>query len=438
MATYTWPSTGRHCPRDVAEHATRLKADFDFVSNTANVSLFDTTSLPSGLESRISQGITKAIAEACSNGYCPKWSEFEKSNFSKVMLRNITTEAALEARDRIPLPQFRGLHESYNALHTKIATQVPPTPTAHQFVGTDAATGATSVVDLVNAARKTRKETDLARTSKKLVIIGQEEKAKDVNGEESGHDTSEEEESNMGESEDAGEGQEVTESEDGEDAPCEDGSSDYWSGIGEESEEDREIASDAGSGADENQEIVRQKKVKRTSCGKGHRAGSNSCLAKAKARNSLGFQNETASQAIEAQATPSPRVLLSIWAARTQTETSMPSPVSQDANPAEDEIKSESDQSLLEADPTQDTHADTATLLKQIEDLEKIVAARNTALPTKSSGQIKRRAGEAFADGAEAESSNMAKKRIKQEQPTREDALGSYCQPSPYIVNRPH
>lgn len=114
----------------------------------------------------------------------------------------------------------------------------------------------------------------------------------------------------------------------------------------------------------------------------------------------------------------------------------MPSPVSLDDNPAEDEIKSEPEHSLPEADPTQ-TYPDTATLLQQIEHLRKVVLARDTALQAKSSGPTKRRAGEAFEGGAEAESSNMAAKRIKQEQPTREDSMGLYRQPSPYIVNRP-
>ena len=72
MASYRWPSTGRHRPEDAVEHATCLKAEFDSVSNTANASLANTTLLPSGLESRVSIGITKGIAEAQSNGFCPK------------------------------------------------------------------------------------------------------------------------------------------------------------------------------------------------------------------------------------------------------------------------------------------------------------------------------------------------------------------------------
>lgn len=684
MTTYTWPNTGRHRPEDAVEHATCLKADFDLVSNTANVSLSKATLLPSGLESRISIGITKGIAEACSNGYCPKWSEIDKSIFSKVMLKNITTAAALEARDRIPLPQFHGLHESFNVLYPKLAKQIPPTETTHQFVGAGAgaATEATSVVDLVNAARKGDKETDSDRIPEKPVVVQPEEKTKDVNGEESGNDTSEEE---SDESEDAEEVQEVIGSKDSKsvDDFSEDGSDD-GSGSEEESEEDCETDSDAGSEEEEVQDIVREESVpninkdgsgfsttvnleieqqasvnqlegmtalelsnclssslrkflrkqqlssrvvhifgaslldngdvkvvlhaetrevvqkmvdsagwhqdlertlngspvptykvrmhdvkmnsmkfqnrkeksatirkiadanraigrgdgvspsirdicwsqywlpsggvsliveflnpeeatrtlihglywqkrrygcirpesdrvlqrcgtcqgyghldtkcsaphrcgkragqhptatcesktrKCPSCGGGHHAGNNCCPTKIEAKRSLGFLNEIASQATEtaaeAQATPSPSLRHSISAARTQTKTSMPSPVSLDDNPAEDEIKSEPDESLPKAHPTQDNYPDTATLLQQIEDLRKVVLARDTALQTKSTGPTKRRAGEAFEGGAEAESSNMAAKRIKQEQPTREDSMGLYRQPSPYIVNRP-
>ena len=685
MATYTWPSTGRHRPEDPVEHATRLKTDFDSVSNTANASLSNTTLLPAGLESRILKGITKGIAEARSNGFCPKWSEIDKSIFSKVMLKNITNEAALEARDRIPLPQFNGLHESYNALHTKLATKMPPTATIHQFVGAGAATEATSVVDLVNAAKKTSKERDRPKTSEDMVTNRPEEKAEDAIGEESGNDSSEEEECETDESEGAECDQQVIKSGGNVsgDNPSEDGSSDDGSG----SDEDSETDSDAGGEEAGDQEIFRERSVpnikrdgrgfsttvnleienqasvnrldemtapelssclswslinllheqqlssrivdisginlldngdlrvvmhaethevlqliidsadwsqklekalvcwqvptykvkmhsmeinslkfknrkekaaiikqlaeanratsevkpiirdirwsqyslprvaaslivelldpeqatraldrglcwqkkrhgceredncridrctrcqgyghlwrkcsapyrcgrcaeqhgtrtcksntvKCASCGSGHRASKRNCPNRAKARRSLGFLKEIASQGIKpiakTQATVPTPVRNSISAARTQTETSMPSPVSLDANPAEDEVKSESDRSLPEVDPTQDVYPDTATLLKKIEDLRKetedirkIVVAREIALQTTSSSRTKRRAGEAFADGAEADSSNMATKRIKQEQPTREGSMGLYRQPSPFIVNRP-
>ena len=666
MTTYTWPNTGRHRPEDAAEHLACLKADLDLVSDTANASLSNTTLLPSGLESKISIGIVNGIAEACSKGYLPKWSEIDKSIFSKVMLKNIATAAALEARDRIPLPQFFGVHESFNTLYPKFATQKPPTKTTHQFVGAGTATEATSVVDLVKAARKTNNETDLDRTSKRATIQ-QDEKAYDVIGEECGTDDSVECEESEEESED--------ESEDESEEEIEEENE-------EESEENSETGSDAGSGEGNNQEFTKEEsvpriftdgsdfsstvkleieqqasvnrlegmttlelsnylsyslrkflrkqqassrsvhissvslldtgnvkvvlyaesrealqqvvdpagwhqdfeksligstaptykirmheveinslkfqtrmeksaiirklagvnrtiahgisvspsiidirwsqysspkiaaalivefldpdqatqilmrglcwqerrhhceradgnrmllrcircqdyghlfdkcsaphqcgkcagqhptttcesqKVKCATCGGGHRAGKYKCPAKAEARRSLGFMNENASQAskplAEAQETPSSHTRHSISAARSQTETSMPSPVSLDDNSAEDEIKSEPEQSLPEADPTQDTYPDTVTLLKKIDDLRKIVVVRDTALQFKSSGPPKRRAGEAFEGGAEAESSNVAAKRIKKEQPTREDPMGLWRQPSPYIIN---
>lgn len=678
MATYKWPSTGSHRPVDAVQHATCLKTEFDSVSNAANASLSNTSRLPSGLESRISIGITKGIAEARSNGFCPKWSEIDKSIFSKVMLKNITNEASLEARDRVPLPQFNGLHESYNALHTKLITPILPTATTHQLGGAGAATEATSVIDLVNAAQKTGKEKDRARTPTNQ----QKEEIEDGNDEESGEDTDEDEEDEMDESEDATNDQKIMG--DGDSMSGDDASEEASSDDGSSSEDGSETDSDTGSEEEESQGNVREagvltiqrdesgfslggilkirhqvsvnkleamtsrefsnclssplenflreqqlapriahifiykllddgnimfsisaekrqvlqhivdsgrfsrrlerdlfgpsvstydvamskvdirmlsfenrkeksaiirqladanpairevngvqpmignicwsrkslgrlervlivkfldpeqatqalvhglywkterhgceradhsrtivrcsncqdyghrytecsapircgkcaeqhptvtctsRRVKCASCGGGHFAGRRKCPAKRKARKDLGFLNEAASQATrsttKAQVTPPKPVRQSIPVARTQTEASIPSPVSLDANSAEDEVKSESDQSLPQVDPTQDDHPDTVTLLEKIEDLRKIVLARESALQATSSGRTKRRAGEAFAGGAEAESSDMTTKRIKREKPTREGSMGLYRQPSPFIVNRP-
>ena len=185
----------------------------------------------------------------------------------------------------------------------------------------------------------------------------------------------------------------------------------------------------------------KSKKTKCASCGGGHRASNKDCPVKVKARESLEFKDVEKSKATkstaEAKATPSSRVPPSISAGRTQTEASIPSPVSLDDNPSEDEISSKSDLSLPEANPTQATLPDTPTLLKRIEDVEKVAMALKTALETKSSSGTKRRADEAFVDGAEAESSTIAAKRIKQEQPTPKNSMGLYRQPSPFIVHRP-
>ena len=140
MATNKWPHTGRNCPEDVAGHASCLKADFDLVRIAADASLSNTTQLPSELTSKVLTGIQKGIAEARSNGYCPKWSEVDKSIFSNVILKNITTEAVLTARDRIPLSQFYGLSKSYEKLRTKLHAQGFLTATPHQSVGAVART----------------------------------------------------------------------------------------------------------------------------------------------------------------------------------------------------------------------------------------------------------------------------------------------------------
>lgn len=652
MATYAWPNTGRKPPKDVTEHANCLKTDFELVDKAAIASLSNQTRLPVGLKSRISIGIKKGIAEARSCGYCPKWSEVDESIFGQVMLKSIAAEAALEARDRIPLPQFSGLHESYDALYTKIGIQVPATAAIHPFVGTDTAVGATSVVDLVNAAKSRTEETGLARTPKETVTVGQGEKASDGRSDESENDASEGE-SDMDEAEDEENGQEKIEREDSEegDDSSEDGSSVCDSDSEDDNETDSDLASeenpkqdtlrevgipyihDSGKGSEttiqlrikqqasvnrlelmkttellaclrsslkdflcgqqlsslnvqisdasgvledgnvrvviyaklhealrkivdlrgwdqvfertltgspaptykirmhkvetrtmnfrnriEKSAVIRtlacvnhvlgfirdifwsgsslpkskatlivefsspehaaqtlesglywqemrhpcemadgkcrllrcgrcqgyghlsnkcsaphrcgkcagyhatgsckSKKLKCVSCGGGHRARAMNCPVKAKARRSLGFVREIASPTTrptaEAQETPHRFARDLIPVGRTQTKTSMPSPVSLNTNTSEDEVKSKIDQSLPEANPSQDAYPDTATLLKQIEDLRKIVVTREIALQTKSSCRTKRRAEEAFAGGADADSSSMAVKRVKQ------------------------
>lgn len=426
MTTYRWPNTSRQLPEDIAEHATRLKAEFDLVNNTANVRSSHATPLPSSLESKISIGIEKGIAEASSKGFCPKWSEIDKSIFTKVMLKNISAEAAIQARDRITLSRFRGLYESYKVLHTKLTTQMPPTAIIHRFISPGAAIEAISVVDLVKAAERTNKGTDLAGNSEQGVTVWREEKPKDGHGEKSEKDSKEEERSEVEAIQHAGNGQGVKQDKDSEspnnssDGSIDDGSflrctrCQAYGHLFEQCSAPHRCGKCAGR---HSEAICKSKRVKCASCGGGHRAGVHSCPAMAEARKSLGFLNANASQAAgpvdETQATPSPRIQHSISAARTYIETSMPSPVSLCANSAEDEIKSGSDQSLPEAGRAEDAFPDTATLLKHIEDLRKIIAARDTALQSKSSGRTKRRAGEAFGDGAEHESSIMTTKRIK-------------------------
>ena len=168
----------------------------------------------------------------------------------------------------------------------------------------------------------------------------------------------------------------------------------------------------------------KSKTVKCGSCGHGHVAGSNECPAKSEARQQIQFAPKSSPHAMkpaaEAQETHSPHVRHSISAARTQTETSMPSPVSLDA--ADENTESESGHLLREANPSPDTHPDYASVKRELDDLRRMVAA----LQPRSPSRTKRQADEAFAGGAEAESSYkgvMPVKRIKKEQPSREGSI---------------
>ena len=217
--------------------------------------------------------------------------------------------------------------------------------------------------------------------------------------------------------------------------------------------------------------------VKCASCGGPHPAGDKGCRIKAKERRNLDFKDENTYEATkptaEADRTPHSDVQRSTSAGRTQTEASMPSPVSLDAESAEDDVESESkqplpevdtaegdveseskqpspqaqtaeddvesepEQSLPQVDSAQDTSAELATLRQEFEDIKKKFVALDTILQSKVSGGTKRRADEAFVNGAGAESSDMAAKRIKKEEPTQEDSMGLYRQPSLYSEDRP-
>ena len=737
MPSYSWSAPGGNCPQDAAKHANYLKADFNLVSKVADNNLSRIEELPSNLKPSILTGIEKGVAEARKNGYCPKWSKVDESIFRDVMLKNITTEAALQARDRISLDQFNLLRKSYIDLHTKLVAQLPPTATSHQSVAADAPIQATSVGGLVQSSHGTNKSVKLVQASGKPMASPQEKKGKDATEKKSDDDsseeeTSEEEESEDGESkekeskekeskekeskgkeskgQDAENGQAVTDSEDSESDSA--SSDDDSSASSSDSEEENETQHHTDSAKVETQEIFKdgtgfstvfnihiehqasvnqichmpgdrfwersssllknflQKQqlssqnmciyscslVKDTgdvrvivhaetrealrqlidsenwlqgfestlispplsrytlimhavekssmifndrvdkciiiqkleianraigdqdgerlnitdiswappslhqtgsllvefqdanhanqgvahglywrgirhaceradkegrllrcsrchayghlvakctttynkcgkcneyhktlackskirmcaSCGGGHRAGSNRCPEKIKAKKKLEFQNKDTSQAtkpaIEVARTPSSVARRSTSAGRAQTEASMPSPVSLDAESAEDDVDSDSKQHLPEieaskdnvesrskqplpevetaednvdsgskqplpqADSAQDPTTELATLRQEIEDIKKKFAALDTILQSKASGSIKRRADEAFVNGAGAESSGVAAKRIKKEEPTSEDSMGLYRHPWLYSEDRP-
>ena len=252
MALYKWPVTGTDRPQDIAKHANCLKADFDLVSKTADVSRSYSATLPSSLEPSILAGIEKGIAEARKNGYCPKWSKVDESIFRDVMLKNIATKAAPQARKRIPLDQFKGLHVSYNALHTKLVAQLPPTATSHQSVGADAPIQATSVGGLVEPSHGTNTAVKLVQSSGKTVTSPQEKKGKDVTEKKSDDDSSEEESSGEKQCEeeerkgqDANEGQAVTDSEDSESDSDSSEDSSHDSSLGGEEESARNWSKEA-------------------------------------------------------------------------------------------------------------------------------------------------------------------------------------------------
>ena len=214
--------TGDDCSQDIAKHADRLTTDFDLVSKSVDVRSSKSATLPSSLNSKILTGIEKGIAEARSNGYCPKWSKVDESFFRNVMLKNIAAEAAPEARDRVPLGQFNGLYESYKALHIKLVAQLPPNAISHQSGGADAPISGTSVSGLVDLSRGTNTALKSVRTSGKPVTGPQEKKCKDVTEKKSDNASngkvSEEGKSKQKESkgQDAGDGQAVSDSEDSE------------------------------------------------------------------------------------------------------------------------------------------------------------------------------------------------------------------------------
>ena len=151
-------------------------------------------------------------------------------------------------------------------------------------------------------------------------------------------------------------------------------------------------------------------------CGGNHRAGSPGCPAKIEAKRRLRFTVETPSH--EVHATSSQQAQHSGSALRTQPETFMPLPVSQSTTSIRDDIP-ESNASVPQAGPRRSTQSEIDALLKTVKDLRNDVLAQNANKQNSS----KRPAGEAFAGGADAESSYKGVKRIKLEPRSRENSM---------------
>ena len=199
MPAFEWPVTGKIRSNDVGQHATLIKGDFDDVNDIAKLNLsLSTTLLPAGFESKIRKGIAKGLAEACSNGYCPNMSDIDKSIVRNVILKNVSTAAALEVRNYISLPAFRGLYDSYdwlydkivpqelrdkyNALRVKLTAQLPhASMTSHTSSGEEII----SALGLVDTTRENDPERNLAKTSKWTVTHQQKNKKEGVNDKES-------------------------------------------------------------------------------------------------------------------------------------------------------------------------------------------------------------------------------------------------------------
>ena len=193
MARSEWPVTGTIHSKEKGIHATLIKCDFDGVNDIASHNLsLPNTLLPPGFESKIRKGIAKGLTEACSNGYCPNLSNIDKCIVRNVILKNVSTAAALEARGYIPLPAFQGLYDSYDSLYNKIApqkirdkynvlrvkltAQLPHTSTSH----TNEAEEIISALGLVKVTQENHTATNVAEISERIVTYRKKKKSQDV------------------------------------------------------------------------------------------------------------------------------------------------------------------------------------------------------------------------------------------------------------------
>ena len=263
MARRKWPKIGKDYPKDIGDHILCLCDDLRRVNDAVEISL-SRTGLPHMLESKISTGITNGIAEAGSLGCSPKWSDVDRSIFTRAILKNITREAVAEARNQIPLFLFRKFHESCNEVRDKFFAQTP-------LAATDAATQTVPVIGVIETPKVANTATVMAKVPGNPLTAHHAEGVKDVDPEESRDDSSKEEDNESERGEEATDGHELgaSHNEEGESDSRDDDSRNNSSGGEEEEEEEEEeendgnSGSDVGCGNDEDQDTVKEVTVRR-------------------------------------------------------------------------------------------------------------------------------------------------------------------------------
>ncbi len=132
MGKLNWPTLSRKRPKDIFEHASILKDDFQALHDhvkTLKANKRHLAKLPSGYTSKIFKGISLGVTEAIDNEYYPKFiSDIDRDLFCKTLLQAIRSELATEAHDRIPLLEFDTLHSSYRELVEKLSSHLALDP----------------------------------------------------------------------------------------------------------------------------------------------------------------------------------------------------------------------------------------------------------------------------------------------------------------------
>ena len=126
----SWPLVATDLSSNSAVHAAELGRCFDDTLRHAQALVIDSTNqpaFPEGLGRKIFEGISKGLRDALSAGLFPY--NVDLGELHKVLLENVTNEAALESQKAVPLLQFQDLNKSYQQLLQKI--QSPPRDNQH-------------------------------------------------------------------------------------------------------------------------------------------------------------------------------------------------------------------------------------------------------------------------------------------------------------------